>query len=34
MGIDWMTGDELTQAVPPAFTEFIGTQLLEVIEGQ
>ena len=24
MGIDWMTRDELTQAVPPGFTEFIG----------
>ncbi len=32
MGIDWMKRDELTQAIPPAFTEFIGTQLLEVIE--
>jgi DNA (cytosine-5)-methyltransferase 1 len=29
MGIDWMTGAELSQAVPPAYTEFIGHQLLE-----
>jgi len=32
MGIDWMTGKELTQAIPPAYTEFIGKQLLETIE--
>ena len=30
MGIDWMKRDELSQAVPPANTEFIDTQLLEV----
>ena len=28
MGIDWMTLAELTEAVPPAFTEHIGRQLL------
>ncbi|MFG3524881.1 DNA methylase [Nocardia nova] len=27
MGIDWMTGDELCQAIPPAYTEHIGHQL-------
>lgn len=31
MGIDWMTNDELSQAIPPAFTEFIGAQLLQSI---
>ena len=31
MGIDWMKRDELTQAVPPAFTEFIGRQMLLVL---
>jgi DNA (cytosine-5)-methyltransferase 1 len=30
MGIDWMkTWPELKEAIPPAYTEFIGTQLLE-----
>jgi DNA (cytosine-5)-methyltransferase 1 len=28
MGIDWMTGAELSQAIPPAYTQFIGEQLL------
>ena len=27
MGIDWMTRKELAQAIPPAFTSFIGSQL-------
>jgi DNA (cytosine-5)-methyltransferase 1 len=29
MGIDWMTLDELQEAIPPAYTEYIGAQLLE-----
>jgi DNA (cytosine-5)-methyltransferase 1 len=28
MGIDWMRTKELTQAIPPAYTEFIGRQLI------
>ena len=28
MGISWMTRDELSEAVPPAYTEFVGEQLL------
>jgi DNA (cytosine-5)-methyltransferase 1 len=27
MGIDWMTGRELNEAIPPAYTRWIGTQL-------
>ena len=34
MGIDWMKRDELTQAIPPAYTEFIGRQLLAVQQVQ
>lgn len=29
MGIDWMTPKEMTEAVPPAYAEHIGLQLLE-----
>jgi DNA (cytosine-5)-methyltransferase 1 len=29
MGIDWMNGHELCEAIPPAYTEHIGRQLLE-----
>ncbi len=28
MGIDWMTLGELSEAIPPAYTEFIGIQLM------
>lgn len=31
MGIDWMSGDELCQAIPPAYTEHIGAQLLAAL---
>jgi DNA (cytosine-5)-methyltransferase 1 len=31
MGINWMTGTELRQAIPPAYTEFIGKQLLRAL---
>ena len=29
MGIDWMNRNELTQAIPPAYSEFLGKQLME-----
>ena len=31
LGIDWMTKDELADAIPPAYTEFIGCQLLAAL---
>ena len=30
MDIDWMTGKELTQAIPPAYTKYIGEYLIEM----
>jgi DNA (cytosine-5)-methyltransferase 1 len=32
MGIDWMEWRELAEAIPPAYTEWIGRQLIAVIE--
>ncbi|MBU2177665.1 MAG: hypothetical protein KJ556_21445, partial [Gammaproteobacteria bacterium] len=32
MGIDWMLRSELTQAIPPAYTEYIGKKLMAAIE--
>jgi DNA (cytosine-5)-methyltransferase 1 len=32
MEIDWMNEHELAQAIPPAYTEFIGRQLIEALE--
>jgi DNA (cytosine-5)-methyltransferase 1 len=32
MGIDWMKSPELAQAIPPAYTEWIGRQILTSIK--
>ena len=34
MGIDWMTKAEINEAIPPAYTLFIGKQLLESLSKQ
>lgn len=34
MGIDWMSGRELSQSIPPAYTEFIGRQLMCYLENK
>ncbi len=31
MGIPWMTGKELSQAIPPAYTEWLGREMLKLI---
>ena len=31
MGIDWMQRDELSESVPPAYTRYIGEQLMPVV---
>jgi hypothetical protein len=34
MGIDWMRTPELAEAIPPAYSEFIGDWAVETIEGK
>ena len=34
MGIDWMSRDELREAIPPAYTRFLGEHLLRVLNMQ
>ena len=31
IGIDWMNKQEISQAIPPAYTEFIGKKLMETL---
>jgi DNA (cytosine-5)-methyltransferase 1 len=32
MGINWMNRGELSQAIPPGYTEWIGRQLAAALE--
>lgn len=32
MGIRWMTRDELSQAIPPAYTQWLGARLMETLK--
>ena len=31
MGIDWMSWDDLREAIPPAYTQYVGEQLVEAL---
>jgi DNA (cytosine-5)-methyltransferase 1 len=31
MGIDWMTGNEMAESIPPAYSEFLGRQLIKLL---
>jgi DNA (cytosine-5)-methyltransferase 1 len=31
MGIDWMTGEELSQAIPPAYSKFLAEQVQQAV---
>jgi len=34
MGIDWMTGNELSQAIPPAYCKHVGDQLMAFLRNR
>jgi DNA (cytosine-5)-methyltransferase 1 len=31
MGIDWMTGNELAEAIPPAYSEYLGKFMMKAV---
>lgn len=33
MGIDWMINGELSEAIPPAYTEYFGGKLMQILGG-
>ncbi len=33
MGIDWMNRSEIIEAIPPAYTEYIGKYLMQAVKG-
>lgn len=32
MGVDWMSRHETREAIPPAYSEFIGRQVMQILE--
>lgn len=32
MGIDWMRNEELSQAIPPAYSEYLAAQVLRALD--
>lgn len=34
MGVDWMTWDELREAIPPVYTEFVGGLLMDFLRAE
>lgn len=34
MGIDWMTKNELNEAIPPAYSEFLGRQVIQELRSK
>lgn len=34
MGIDWMKREELVEAIPPAYTKWIGKEMIKLLKGE